>query len=94
MPELALDAAFRARLLDQVRAAAEIGHPHILPVSEAGDAAGIVYITMRYVQGGDAQSLLSPLGPTFARSTPGWRPRWMPLMHGVIHGGVKPPTCF
>ncbi|HEY6314194.1 MAG TPA: protein kinase [Streptosporangiaceae bacterium] len=98
-PELARDAAFRARLLHRVRAAAEIDHPHILPVYEAGDASGIVYVVMRYVQGGDARSLLSPLGPLpFARA-------WKVIAqvasaldtahaHGVIHRNVKPANML
>ena len=98
-PELARDAAFRARLIHQVRAAAEIDHPHILPVYEAGDASGIVYVVMRYVQGGDARSLLSPLGPLpFARA-------WKVIAqvasaldtvhaHGVIHRNVKPANML
>jgi len=98
-PELARDAAFRARLLHQVRAAAEIDHPHILPVYEASDTSGIVYVVMRYVQGGDARSLLSPLGPLpFARA-------WKVIAqvasaldtahaHGVIHRNVKPANML
>ena len=98
-PELARDAAFRARLLHQVRAAAEIDHPHILPVYEAGDASGIVYVVMRYVRGGDARSLLSLPGPLpFARA-------WKVIAqvasaldtahaHGVIHRNVKPANML
>ena len=97
--ELARDAAFRVRLLHQVRAAAEIGHPHILPVYEAGDASGIVYVVMRYVQGGDARSLLSPLGPVpCARA---WKviaqvASALDTAHarGVIHRNVKPANML
>jgi serine/threonine protein kinase len=98
-PELARDAAFRVRLLHQVRAAAEIDHPHILPVYEAGDASEIVYVVMRYVQGGDARSLLSPLGPLpFARA---WKVVAQVASaldtahaHGVIHRNVKPANML
>ena len=62
-PELAGDAAFRTRLLNESRAAADLRHPHIIPVYEAGDAGGILYVAMRYVPGGDTRSLLSRLGP-------------------------------
>jgi len=39
-----------------------VDHPHIIPVYEAGDAAGQLFIAMRYVQGGDVRSLLRRLG--------------------------------
>jgi serine/threonine protein kinase len=98
-PELARDAAFRARLLHQVRAAAEIDHPHILPVYEAGDASGIVYVVMRYVRGGDARSLLSPPGPLPPARA------WKVLAqvasaldtahaYGVVHRNVKPANML
>jgi serine/threonine protein kinase len=98
-PELARDAAFRVRLLHQVRAAAEIDHPHILPVYEVGDASGIVYVVMRYVRGCDARSLLSPLGSLpFARA---WKviaqvASALDTAHayGVIHRNVKPANML
>lgn len=98
-PELARDAGFRVRWLHQVRAAAEIDHPHILPVYEADDASGIVYVVMRYVRGGDARSLLSPLGPLpFARA---WKviaqvASALDTAHayGVIHRNVKPANML
>ncbi len=62
-PELADDAAFRARFPGEPRAAAAIGHPNIIPVYEAGEASGTLYLAMRYVAGGDARSLVSRLGP-------------------------------
>lgn len=62
-PERAGEAAFRARLLRESRTAAAVGHPNIIPVYQAGDADGTVYVAMRYAPGGDTRSLLSRLGP-------------------------------
>src|SRR5260221_14154996 len=62
-PELARDAAFRTRFLHESRAAAAVDHPNIIPVFEADDAGGTLYVAMRYDQGGDARSLLNRLGP-------------------------------
>jgi serine/threonine-protein kinase len=63
VPELAGDAAFRARMIRESQAAAAVGHPHIIPVYEAGEADGTAYIAMRYVRGEDARSRLKRLGP-------------------------------
>ena len=62
-PELAGQPAFWTRWLRESRTAAGLGHPHILPVYEAGEADGVLYMAMRYVQGGDIRSLLSQTGP-------------------------------
>ena len=58
-PGLAADNAFRTRFIRESRAAASVDHPNILPVYDAGDAGGCLFISMRYVQGGDVRSLLA-----------------------------------
>src|SRR6202044_3128658 len=62
-PALATDEAFRRRFVRESRSAAAVDDPHIIPVFEAGDADGVLFIAMRYVPGGDARTLLRRLGP-------------------------------
>src|SRR5580693_1570225 len=52
-PALAADEQFRLRFIRESRAAAAVDDPHIIPVYEAGEAGGVLYIAMRYVAGGD-----------------------------------------
>jgi DNA-binding beta-propeller fold protein YncE/tRNA A-37 threonylcarbamoyl transferase component Bud32 len=62
-PDLATNRAFRERFGRESRAAAAVDNPHIIPVFEAGEAAGALFIAMRYVPGGDAKSLVRDSGP-------------------------------
>jgi hypothetical protein len=49
-PALAADAAFRQRFIRESRAAAAIDDPHIIPLFEAGESDGVLFIAMRYVR--------------------------------------------
>jgi serine/threonine protein kinase/DNA-binding beta-propeller fold protein YncE len=62
-PALAADQNFRQRFIRESRAAAAVDDPHIIPVFEAGEAAGVLFIAMRYVRGGDVRALLVESGP-------------------------------
>ncbi|MEU5976991.1 serine/threonine-protein kinase [Streptomyces sp. NPDC047315] len=62
-PELARNDTFRKRFTHESRVAAAIDHPHIVPVFEAGEAKGLLYIAMRYVPGQDLRALLNREGP-------------------------------
>jgi tRNA A-37 threonylcarbamoyl transferase component Bud32 len=62
-PELAADETFRHRFILESRSAAAVDDPHIIPVFEAGDANGVLFIAMRYVPGGDVGALLKQMGP-------------------------------
>jgi Protein kinase domain/CHAT domain/Tetratricopeptide repeat len=62
-PALAEDEDFRHRFIRETRSAAAVDDPHIIPVFEAGDANGMLFIAMRYVPGGDVGTLVRRLGP-------------------------------
>ena len=62
-PSVASDAEFRQRFVRESRAAAAVEDPHIIPIFEAGESAGVLFIAMRYVAGGDVRSLLAREGP-------------------------------
>ena len=98
-PELARDAAFRARFLRESREATVVGHPHIIPVYQAGEADGMVYLAMRYVQDGNARSLISRFGSLDSAQA------WSIIAqvasaldaahaHGLIHRDVKPASML
>src|SRR5437016_6244883 len=61
-PQLAEDDRFRERFLRESELAASIDHPHVIPIYEAGDADGLLYIAMRYVEGSDLRRLLDEEG--------------------------------
>src|ERR1700748_429579 len=62
-PALATDDEFRRRFIRESRSAAAVDDPHIVPVFEAGEANGVLFIAMRYVPGGDVGTLVRQLGP-------------------------------
>jgi serine/threonine-protein kinase len=61
-PELGRDERFRERFLRESRAAAGIEHAAIVPIYAAGAADGLLFIAMRYVEGGDLGALVGRLG--------------------------------
>jgi serine/threonine protein kinase/Tol biopolymer transport system component len=61
-PALALDSAFRSRFIAESRAAAAVDDPYIIPVYEADEADGVLFIAMRFVQGGDLRQVLEREG--------------------------------
>jgi YVTN family beta-propeller protein len=61
-PELAEDPKFRDRFIRESRLAASLEHPNIVPIHDAGEADGILYLAMRLVQGTDLKSLIAEEG--------------------------------
>src|SRR4249920_2414599 len=64
-PALADDLDYRARFERESQMAAAIDDPNILPIYEAGEIDGVLFIAMRYVEGTDLEARLrdGPLDP-------------------------------
>ena len=61
-PQLAGNEQFRQRFIQESRMAASLDHPNIVPIYEAGEADGQLFIAMRYVVGPDLKGLLADQG--------------------------------
>ena len=57
-PELAEDEHFRRRFLKEPKLAAALDHPNVVPIYEAGERDGQLYLAMRFVEGNDMRTLL------------------------------------
>src|SRR3954463_9182745 len=95
-PQLADNDEFRQRFIMESRLAASLDHPNIVPIFEAGEADGQLFIAMRYVIGSDLKALLAeeggqlPLGRTMRLFRKIGTPRAPPHRAGLVHRDVKP----
>jgi protein kinase-like protein len=97
--ETAQDERFRERFLRESRAAASIDHPNVLPVYEAADADGELFIAMRLVDGEDLATLLSREGPLDPVRAAGLLAQAADALdaihlHGLVHRDVKPSNVL
>ena len=70
-PEYSGDQEFRRRFRREFRAAARVQHPNVIPIYHAGEHEGLLYVTMRYVDGTDLARLLAAEGQARARARRG-----------------------
>ena len=61
-PDVAADSGFRERFTREAKLAASLDHAHVLPVYDAGEADGELYLAMRFVEGVDLAALLAAEG--------------------------------
>jgi len=98
-PGAAQDPVFRARFEHECRAAASIDHPHAVEVFHAGEVDGVLYVTMRYVEGIDLGALLareSALEPARAVGIVAQVAGALDEAHrrGLVHRDVKPTNVL
>jgi serine/threonine protein kinase len=61
-PHLALDDDFRARFLRESQLAASLDHPNVIPIYDADEVDGVLYLAMRYVRGPSLQQQIRERG--------------------------------
>ena len=98
-PELADDRRFRERFLEEPRLAASLDHSSVIPIYEAGEHEGQLYLAMRYVQGSDLRTLVQregPLAPERALAILGQIAGALDAAHrqGLVHRDVKPANVL
>ena len=94
-PDLARVSGFRHRFARESEYANTIAHPSIVEVYEAGEAGGVLFIAMKYIDGEDLKTLLhrqGPLGPEQAANVLEPIADALDAAHGVglLHRDVKP----
>jgi serine/threonine protein kinase/streptogramin lyase len=98
-PELAGSERFHDRFLRESKLAASLDHPNIVPIYDADEADGVLYIAMRYVEGSDLKQTIRDSGrldPLRTSAIVDQVASALDAAHarGLVHRDVKPANVL
>ncbi len=98
-PELARDPVIRERLRREARTVAALDHPNVVPLYEAGEEGGTVYVVTRWVEGTELGTLIlgeGALEPGRAGRVTAQIAAALEAAHekGLVHRDVKPSNVI
>lgn len=97
--ELAVEPGYRERFRREAHTAARLTEPHVIPIYDAGEIDGQLYLVMPVVDGVDVQSLLRRDGPMNPRRTVHVVEQLAAALDaahavGLVHRDVKPSNAL
>ncbi len=98
-PDVASEPVIRERLRREARTVAALDHPNVVPLYEAGEENGTVYIVTRWVDGTELGTLIrrdGPLEPRRAARIAAQIASALEVAHekGLVHRDVKPSNVI
>jgi serine/threonine-protein kinase len=98
-PEVAADPVVRERLRREARTVAALDHPNVVPLYEAGEENGTVFIATRWVDGTELGTLINaegPLEPHRAARVAAQVASALEVAHekGLVHRDIKPSNII
>jgi serine/threonine-protein kinase len=98
-PEFAFRQDIKIRFLKEAETAAQLSHPHIVPIYSVDEREGLVYFVMAFVDGENVASRLNREGPFSSRETRRILSEVGDALsyahdRGVVHRDIKPDNIL
>ncbi len=98
-PNVAESADFALRFLRESHAMAQVSHPNVVAIYDAGEAEGLMYMALELVTGGDLHKLLKRRGRLAVDDALGYLigcTKGLEAIHqaGLVHRDIKPANIF
>ena len=98
-PNIADSADFNLRFLRESHAMAQVDHPNVVAIYDAGEVGGIMYMALELVTGGDLHKLIKRRGHIAVDDALRWISgcaKGLEAIHaaGLVHRDIKPANIF